>query len=311
MEPTRSQAVGISLMVTFLWSSSFVLVKIGLRGMHPLMLVALRYGLASLVLGLLVFVRSRHGTSASLGIPRRGILALGLTGYAVAQGLQVYGLYYLPSVMVSFILNFTPLLVIALGIVFLDERPTRVQGVGFAVTMAGVALYFGHQGLGGNTTGIAITALAGSGWAAYMVLSRAVLTRNRPDLASYTAATMGCGSVAMLILAALSGALSVPSARGVAIILWLGLVNTAAAFVLWNYAVSGLQAYEHSVLQNTMLVQIAVLAWLFLGEQLSVAQYAGIMCVVVGIAVVQLGGTPWFRTFLSRAVSLLERGGHP
>ncbi len=81
----------------------------------------------------------------------------------MAQGLQVYGLYYLPSVMVSFILNFTPLLVIALGIVFLGERPTRVQGVGFTVTMVGVALYFGHQGLGGNATGILLTALLAAG----------------------------------------------------------------------------------------------------------------------------------------------------
>ncbi|MHC1604684.1 MAG: hypothetical protein ACXQTP_01750 [Candidatus Methanofastidiosia archaeon] len=40
MKTTRGYALALSLLVTFLWSSSFVLVKIGLKEINPLALVS-------------------------------------------------------------------------------------------------------------------------------------------------------------------------------------------------------------------------------------------------------------------------------
>jgi len=68
----------------------------------------------------------------------------------------------------------------------------------------------------------------------------------------------------------------------------LGVVNTALAFFLWNHALQRLEAFEISVLQNTMLVQIAVLSWMFLGEQLTVAKLIPMALVFIGALVVQL-----------------------
>jgi drug/metabolite transporter (DMT)-like permease len=49
-----------------------------------------------------------------------------------------------------------------------------------------------------------------------------------------------------------------------------------------------LEAFEVSVLQNTMLIQIAVLAWVFLGERLTVAKVPAMALVFVGVLIVQL-----------------------
>lgn len=67
------------------------------------------------------------------------------------------------------------------------------------------------------------------------------------------------------------------------IVAWLAMVNTALAFTLWNRSLQELSAVESNVLNNTMLVQIAVLAWLSLGEPLSPRQVAGLALAAVGI----------------------------
>jgi len=73
-------------------------------------------------------------------------------------------------------------------------------------------------------------------------------------------------------------------------VLWLGVVNTAAAFFLWNHALQRVDAFEISILQNTMLIQIAVLSAIFLGETLTAAKLLGMAAVFVGVIIVQLSG---------------------
>jgi drug/metabolite transporter (DMT)-like permease len=45
---------------------------------------------------------------------------------------------------------------------------------------------------------------------------------------------------------------------------------------------------ESTVINNTMLIQIAILAWLFLGESLSGQKIVGMIVAAVGALLVQL-----------------------
>ena len=69
---------------------------------------------------------------------------------------------------------------------------------------------------------------------------------------------------------------------------WLAVVNTAVAFTLWNNTLKTLTAVESSIINNTMLPQIAILAWLFLDEPLNSRQILGIVLVGTGTLIVQL-----------------------
>ena len=71
------------------------------------------------------------------------------------------------------------------------------------------------------------------------------------------------------------------------IILWLAIVNTAFAFTLWNHTQRRLTAVESSIINNTMTIQIAILAWLFLGETLNAKGLAGLTLAVAGALLVQ------------------------
>ena len=70
------------------------------------------------------------------------------------------------------------------------------------------------------------------------------------------------------------------------------MANTAFAFVLWNRTLRRLTAVESSVANNTMLVQISILAWVFLGEALSARGVVGLVLAAVGTLIVQLRGLP-------------------
>ncbi len=60
--PSRPRAVGAALLVTFLWSSSWVLIRWGLddESLEPLTFAALRYGAATVILGMWVLARPRE-----------------------------------------------------------------------------------------------------------------------------------------------------------------------------------------------------------------------------------------------------------
>lgn len=122
--------------VTFLWSSSYVLVKIGLKEIAPLSLVSLRYIVASLILIIAAVLRGNN----LLLIDSRHlfhIVILGVSGYTVAQGLQCVGLFYLPAVSVTFLLNFTPVIVLVFGALALKEYPRPHQLLGMALVLIG------------------------------------------------------------------------------------------------------------------------------------------------------------------------------
>src|SRR5262245_48971635 len=93
----HGKAIAQALLVTFLWSTSWVLIKIGLReSLPPLTFAGLRYTLAFLCL--LPFVLTNRDHQASLrDISYQKfmqLIILGVIFYAVTQGAQFVGLAY-------------------------------------------------------------------------------------------------------------------------------------------------------------------------------------------------------------------------
>ena len=194
------------LLVTFLWSSSYVLIKIGLEDIPALTFAGLRYGLAFLCL--LPFALRPASLlrlkELSWGSWLRLVL-LGLLFYAITQGASFLGLYYLPAGQV-------------------------------------------------------------------------------------TAVSMGVGAVLLMVTGLSVQDFPRLDFRHWAIIGWLAVVNTAFAFTLWNQTLRTLLATKSSIINGTMLIQIALLAWLFLGEKLTMKEIIGMILAGIGALLVQLTG---------------------
>lgn len=284
-------AVFQALFVTFLWSTSWILIKIGLRDdLHPLIFAGLRYFLAFLVLfSLLLHYEGR----AVIGHLNRsawlGLIFLGVIYYAITQGAQFVSLAYLPAVTANLILGFTPVVVAFLGLLFLSERPSTGQWIGIALSAGGVALYFYPVDLSvGSGFGLLIAIVGMMANAGSSLWGRHL---NRSRLASplvITTLSMGVGAFLLLIGGIWFDGFPRLSGQTWVLIFWLALVNTALAFTLWNHTLRTLSAMESSIINNTMAVQIPLLAVVFLGERLTLRQWIGLGTVIAGVFFVQL-----------------------
>jgi len=99
---------------------------------------------------------------------------------------------------------------------------------------------------------------------------------------------MGVGAVALLAIGIVVQGLPRLDGQSWGIVVYLAVVNTALAFTLWNHTLQRLTAMESSVINNTMLLQIVVLAWMFLDEPLGWRAVVGIGLAAVGALAVQL-----------------------
>jgi drug/metabolite transporter (DMT)-like permease len=293
--PRRTRVVAQALLVTFLWSTSWVLIKVGLRDLElePLGFAGVRYALAAVVLLPLAAARWRDPERPPAG--RRhlgGAVILGVLLYGLTQGAQFAALDLLPAATVGLFLSATPALVAIAAVALRQERASRGQVLGIAIFVAGAALYFGGpDATSAPAIGIAIAAVCVLANAASAVLGRVVARDAIRQLGGAVVMTTLGMAVGGSLLVAVGIALEGPPRIGPAawlILAWLVVVNTAFAFVLWNDSLRVLTAVESSVLNNLMLVQIAALAWIFLGETLDARELVGIALALAGIVVVQL-----------------------
>lgn len=275
-----------ALFVTFLWSTSWVLIKIGLSDdLPPLTFAGLRYTLAAMVLGAVLVRSPTHRAELASITPatRRRLAALGVVLYALTQGAQFIGLDLLPAATLSLLLSFTPAVVTVVAVRTTGEPAVARQWLGMALAAVGAALYLAPElgvasllGLGVGVIGLAANAGAS-------LLGRVVNRDAGLSPIAVTAPSMALGGLLTLTAGiVLDG---VPRLSGMAwgIVVWLAVVNTAVAFTLWNHTLRSLTATESSAVNNTMLVQIAVLAWLVLGEDLSGAQWTALLVASIGI----------------------------
>ena len=279
-----------ALLVTVLWSSSWVLIKQGLRDIPPLTFAGLRYALAALIM--LPVAVKLAGPQAFRSLTRRQwamLAGFGLLQYSVTQGTQFAALTVLPATTFSLMLAFTPALTALLAGVLLGERLDRAQGAGVAVFLLGALIYFAPEELGaGQRIGLLVGGVCVAANAAQGLWGRHVNRSARFAPLLVTAVSMGVGSAALLGTGVAVQGLPPLSAANWAVVGWLAVVNTAFAFWLWNRTQRVLPAVESSLINNTMLIQIVLLAWVFLGERPTPLQLGGIALAFCGVLAVQV-----------------------
>lgn len=286
----HSRAAIQALVVTLLWSSSYVLINIGLADVPALTFAGLRYVLAAVVLLPVFLYRADYRSLRDLSAKDGGLLVLlGVLMYAVTQGAQFVALQYLRSATVGLVLTFTPVVVAAFGAPLLGERPSYRQLLGMGVLFLGVGIYFQPLRFPvAEMIGLGVMVVGLFGNASASILGRRF---NRGDALSPLAVTtvsMSLGSLVLLTSGVTVQGLPRISLQNWLIIGWLAVVNTAFAFTLWNHTLQTLSAVESSIINNTMLIQVAALGWVFLGESLTTIDVLGLLLVAAGALLVQL-----------------------
>jgi drug/metabolite transporter (DMT)-like permease len=276
--------------VTFLWALSWVLIKIGLADIPALTFAGLRYSLAFLCL-LPLFWRAGglHDVRALARADWLLLLALGVVYYTVTQGAQFVALALAPAVTTSLILSFTAVFVALLGIPLLGERPLPWQWLGMLAALGGALLYFYPALLpAGTLWGIVAAAVGMLANSLAAIMGRSVNRRRKLRPLTVTVVSMGVGSALLLAGGLALQGLPPLNWRNWLLIAWLAVVHTAVAFTLWNHTLRTLSAMESTVINNSLAVQIPILAVLFLGERLAGLDVVGLALVIAGTFIVQM-----------------------
>jgi drug/metabolite transporter (DMT)-like permease len=289
MKPSRHlTAILQALFVSFLWSTSWVLIKFTLQDIPPLIFAGLRYTLAAVFL-LPGLIKNKAQVKAFSKKDWKQLILLGIIFYALAQGGMFLALNNLEAITLSLLLNFSAVVVALLSAFAVREIPTKLQWLGIVIFLGGVLVYFyPFTGMGGRWPGFVFAGVAVVSYSIATLMGRSI---NREKLAKpvvITGVSMGIGGVMMLGAGLAFEEFTGLTLTNLAVILWLAAVNTAFAFSLWNHSLQTLSAVEASLINNTMLIQIAVLAWIFLDETLIFADLIGLGIAALGVILAHL-----------------------
>jgi drug/metabolite transporter (DMT)-like permease len=251
----------------------------------------LRYFIAFLTLVPFAATASHRRILRAIGLKTwLRLTALGVLLYAVGVGGQYVALSHLATVTTRLLFAFDTIVVALLSGMLLRERPSWMQWLGIVMALGGIYVFFYPVDLDmSQAIGICASLLGMMGFALAALVGRHVGRSRTLSPLLVTTVSMGVGSMVLMSCGLQFEGIPAVSPRNWLIILWLSLVNTSLAFVVWNYTLRTLTAVESNIITNVMVPEIAVLAWWFLGEQLSVPDVGGLSIVVLGTVLVQLG----------------------
>ena len=277
-----------------LWGPSFLLIKVALRELEPVMVVALRISLgAAGCWAVLLWQRVALPSEPRLLL---ALMLFGLVNTAAPFLLITWAEQYIDSGLTGILNGTMPFFTTLIAHVFLaDDRITPLKLLGLALGFAGMVFLVGGNlqsvdllgSLGGQLAVIAACVCYACG----AVYNSRALRGHRPEVIAAYSLT---GAAVWLWLAALASgtAVRLPTSSAVWLaVLWLGLMGTALAYTAAFYLMRSWGPTRVSLLTYVLPVVAVTLGVVFLGETLRWQLVAGGLLVLGGIAVVNLRGS--------------------
>lgn len=160
------QYLFLAFLVVAGWGFNFVFIKIGLDGMPPILLCALRFLLAA-VPGVFFLPRPKA--------PWRLLLAYGLFTFASQFSFLFLGMKLgMPPGLASLVMQIQAFFTIGLAAAFLNDRPTPWKLAGALISFSGIALVGYHSGGEVTIIGLVLTVLASFSWGAGNIFSKKI-----------------------------------------------------------------------------------------------------------------------------------------
>lgn len=291
---SRVKAIIQALFVVFLWATSWVFIKIGLKDIPPLTFAGLRYILAFVCMLVVLLFNDAKIEIKQLPAKEWGLfILLGFLFYAITQGASFLALAYLPAVTVNLFWNFSSVLVALLGIYWLSEKPTSFQWIGILIALVGAVIYFYPVSIPkAQVVGIIASFVGIIANAISSIMGRGINRSKDHHPLVVTVVSMGAGSILLLGIGLYTEGLPMIDIKGWGIIIWLAIVNTAFAFTIWNHTLRTLTAVESSIINSTMLIWIPIFAVTFMGETVGLKSVFGLLVAGIGTLIVQLRQLP-------------------
>jgi drug/metabolite transporter (DMT)-like permease len=292
-------AWGSLLIVWVVWGSTYLSIRIGDETIPPLVLAAVRYLIAGLIMFPIAWrqagsaartaagpgVRYRPSRAEWLGCAVVGILLLG------ANGAVCVGETTVPSGLTALLIATVPLWLLGMDAVLNHARLGLAPVAGLAIGLVGVGLLSGLGGgkAGVSASGVVIILCAAAAWALGTIMARRVRTPTSPALTS--AMQLLIGGAVLLVLAAATGEFGSFRLSGVSGRSWLALgylivVGSIVAFSAYVIAVRMLPTATVATYAYVNPVIAVLLGTLILSEPVTPGMLAGGVLIVGAVILV-------------------------
>jgi O-acetylserine/cysteine efflux transporter len=274
-----------------IWGLNFVVMKLGLQSLSPMLLGALRFAAASLPFVLFV---------SPPRVPLRFIAVYGLV-----QGVGQFGLLFvaitlgMTAGMASVVMQTQSFFTMILAVPLLGERVRGYQWAGVFVAAFGLAIIASAHGEApGQMTliGFGLTLGAALMWATSNLIARFAGRAADYDPFAFIVWSSVVPIVPFILLAAASEgpahawrSVSQMGLREGFAVLYLGLFATVLAFTMWTRLLKHHAAGRVAPLSLLAPVVGLWAAWAAFGEQLALAQWLGTAAVLLGLLINQAG----------------------
>jgi len=267
-----------------IWGGMYVVSKIVLEVIPPFTLLTYRLLLGILTLGIVILLKGKTRVN---GKQFWQILGVGFVGYGISLGFQFTGTKLSTASNGALVTSATPVFVIFFAWILLREKITLKLLFALLISTMGVlavidprnaeispSLFWGNLSL----LAAALT------WALYSVLVRKVTRSN--DVLIVSLITF-IGGLPLTIPASLWESVSIGigtvTLGVIGGVLFIGVISTALAMFLWNYAFATLDAGVASLTFFAQPLVGTLLGWAFLREQITPLFMLGGLMIGVGL----------------------------
>ncbi|MGY2574315.1 EamA family transporter [Vibrio sp. C8] len=285
----------LALAIVLVWGVNFVVIKVGLQGMPPLLLAGLRF--AFVALPAIFFIKRPQ-------VPLKWLVAYGLTINFLQFSLLFWALKVgMAAGLASLLLQAQAFITLGFGVLLLKEK-LRIHNM-IAVSVAGAGIYLLAAAQGHDSTSLTLFTLvliigAAAFWALGNIVNKVIMQRYPVPTMSLIVWSALVPMVSFFISSyVIEGSeLIVESLvniewHNVFSIVYLSLLATILGYGGWSYLLS---RYETSMVAPlSLLVPVFGLlsAWILLGESLSMYQIIGVIVIAMGL-VINVFGKNWF-----------------
>lgn len=299
-----------------LWAASYVAAKFALQDVSLNMMLALRMGIAALLLLPLLIVRRKQLNLTRQAIPQ--LLLLALVGFVLNKLLEYGGLALTTASDVALLITSESIFTVALAMLILRERVRPLTGFALLLGFFGVYLIVERSLIPNIPAGGGVWRIVGDLLVVLALLVEAFYTiRGKVLLVKYSPLLITAASivVSMLFWTPVAGwellttGWHQPGLVAWLSIFWMGIMSTAVAYLMWFH---GLAKVDGSVAASTLFIQPllgTVLAIVLLHDQLTPMTVIGGIFIIVSVYLISFKATSSRARATTRVPSTVGKGG--
>lgn len=285
---TKPYIFWLPLIAIVFWGASFIATKYLLDELTPETIISMRLILAITLLLVIALIQKRD---FKINVKNHKYILLLAVIAVFHLWIQVTGMKYTTASNTGWIIGTAPIFMAILGLFFFKEKLNSVKVIGILIATTGLLLLVGK----GNPTNIDLIKNKGDllilsssfTWGIYSMVNKKISLTYSPVMTIlYLFVMMAIIIIPFTISDSTINSIKTLSSIGWAAILFLGLLCSGVAYVIWAYALRELESAKVGAYLYFEPFVTVITAWIFLREEITIFMIMSGLIITAGVYLV-------------------------